>query len=166
MDKNPISIINQDEFILTHANRRHIAIVQSWFSTAQEAKLWAGPSFEFPVTGEVFFAQLDQHDYQSFALLYAKQVIGFAQYQQHPPLLHIGRIVINPSMRGRGLVSVLLQKLIAMGNADVNIQKVSLYVYSHHRSAYKAYVKYGFIKTKVTAGLKVATDCDYLSLVI
>jgi len=160
---------------LKRASKTHIAELQTWFNDSDQILMWAGPSLGFPLGKDDFREKLSELGFTSFALISNLQqkvsdsqqkenVYGFGQYQLHPPLLHLGRLAISPRHRGKGLASVLLNKLIKKGNRQGTITTVSLFVFVSNTAAYKAYLSAGFVKTANPTGKQIIEGCDYLTL--
>lgn len=146
------------------ATKTHISQLQSWFNDSEQVLKWAGSSIDFPATDVSFYQQLSAAGFTSFSLSYDSNLIGFGQYQLHPPFLHLARLVINPKQRGKGYASLLISHLIEEGAKQGTIKKVSLFVYENNPVAYKAYTSAGFIKDKYPPGKQVIEGCDYLTL--
>lgn len=164
MDKNALPIINSESLCLKTATKSHISQLRLWFKDSGQVLKWAGPSFDFPATDAEFHERLSAVGFTSFSLLHNDKLIGFGQYQLLPPFMHLGRIVINPRLRGTGLGSILLSLLIEQGALQDTVKKVSLFVYVNNPVAYKAYLRAGFTKTAYPPGKQSIEGCDYLTL--
>lgn len=164
MDKNDLPIIVHDELRLEVSTNTHLSQVQLWFNDNRQIREWAGYSFDFPTSNANFIQQLSAPGFTSFSLMHNEDLVGFGQYQLYPPFLHLGRLAINPKLRGNGFAHVLLQSLINEGAKKGAIKKVSLFVSQSNKIAYKVYTKAGFIKTVYPQGKKEIEGCDYLTL--
>jgi ribosomal protein S18 acetylase RimI-like enzyme len=163
-DNTPLPNIGNEQLRLEVSTSTHLSQIKLWLNDSQNVLEWAGQSFDFPTSNANFIEQLSAPGFTSFSLMRNDELVGFGQYQLHPPLLHIGRLVINPKLRGNGFAHVLLQGLINEGTKKGAIKKVSLFVYQSNKIAYTVYMKAGFIKTVYPNGKKEINGCDYLTL--
>lgn len=164
MDKNPFPIIVNKALCLEVSTNVHLSQIQGWFNNSQQVLEWAGPSLEFPSSDATFIQQLSAPGFTSFSLMHNDKLVGFGQYQLHPPFLHLGRLVINPGLRGNGLAHVLLKRLIDEGVKKDTIETVSLFVYQSNKIAYKLYRKAGFTEGVYPLSKQKIPGCDYLVL--
>lgn len=164
MDKNTLTQVNKDQLCLQKASKTHIAELQLWFTSQQAVLTWGGPKLSFPAAEHEFFEQLTGGEYTSLSLMMNKQLVGFGQYQIHPPFMHLGRLAINPHYRGLGLASILLKHLLDSGSMLSGVSRASLFVYTDNHIAYQTYVKRGFKKTLLPSGVNKMEGCDFLTL--
>lgn len=130
---------------LTQASDENLTELMSWFSSEEELSLWSGPNFSFPFDLNSFKRDLKVDSLASFSLLSVQsELLGFGQYYQRLGKCHLGRLVINPRLRGQGLAAHLIQQLSVIGKADLNTNSCSLFVLAHNDNAIKSYKKLGF----------------------
>ena len=71
--------------------------------------------------------------------------MGFGQYWLTAPgTAHLGRIIVSPQARGRGLGRVLMQLLCAEALRSPDVQRLSLRVYRDNVAALALYRDVGF----------------------
>jgi ribosomal protein S18 acetylase RimI-like enzyme len=172
MDKDPISINSKrelDNIELIDAQPAHYGLILSWFSNKRQFEHWAGPSLGFPSGADELQRGLQKGDYKSFALVnnsdHGEQVLlGFGQIQFWPNRAHVGRLVIAPEYRGKGLSYVLVNLLIEQAVALQKIQLVSLFVYNSNTAAKTSYKNLGFVESAYPQGIAKVKDCSYMTL--
>ena len=89
-------------------------------------------------------------------------MLGFGQYYLREGRCHLGRLVIAPSERGKGLAKVLINLLGEQGKQQLNCDSLSLFVYSHNTLAKIAYEKLGFIQTQYPSDMPL-DGCIYMT---
>lgn len=162
MDKNTISVIEKEGLCLRSASKADIANVQTWFSDAQSVLSWGGPSLTYPISTTNFYLQLCRGNYDSFVMYAGAELVAFGQYQLHPPLVHLARLSVHPQHRGKGLASMLLQKLIEQALTRAQLNQASLYVYQSNHIARNLYIKMGFTKTNLPKSKRGLVGCDFM----
>jgi ribosomal protein S18 acetylase RimI-like enzyme len=71
--------------------------------------------------------------------------MGFGQYWLTAPgTAHLGRIIVSPQARGRGLGRVLMQVVVCRGLRSPDVQRLSLRVYRDNVAAVALYRDLGF----------------------
>lgn len=119
--------------------------LMSWFSTEEELSVWSGPDFRYPFDLSSFKSDLKLDSIKSFSLISTEgNLLAFGQYYMRLGRCHLGRLVVNPNLRGQGIASHLIQKLSVLGKSDLNTDSCSLFVLGHNKSAIQAYTKLGF----------------------
>jgi ribosomal protein S18 acetylase RimI-like enzyme len=130
---------------LIQPSNDHLIEVMSWFPTEQALSLWSGPNFRFPLNLDTFKQDLKLETLASFALVSNEgDLLAFGQYYLRLEKCHLGRLVVNPDLRGQGISTHLIQQLMAKGKANLNTDTCSLFVLEHNKSAINAYTKLGF----------------------
>ena len=124
----------------------HIIDMMSWFSNEVELKQWSGPNFRYPFNLSTFTEDLKISPTNSFSLVSEEdELLGFGQYYQRLGKCHLGRLVVNPKCRGKGLITDLIKGISLQGTKALSVTACSLFVLAHNKSAIKAYQKAGFI---------------------
>ena len=119
-----------------------LAQVSSWFTSAQQLQLWAGPYVPWPPQLDDLIEQIDFLAQPAFSLHLDNQgLAGFAQLQPRGALYHFARVAIAPDWRSRGYGGQLLAAIMARYPAAPGF---SLYVYRHNDAAWHCYRKLGF----------------------
>ncbi len=123
----------------------HLIEMMSWFTNAQELENWSGPNFRYPYNLSSFIDDLKLSTLNSFVLVSkASKFLAFGQYYQRLGKCHLGRLIVNPEYRGKGLALELMRHLCELGLNDLELNECSLFVLTHNQSAIKAYEKFGF----------------------
>lgn len=137
--------------------------LMGWFNSEAELRIWSGPFFNYPFDMQSFRKDLNLDALNSFALINDEgQMLGFGQYYLREGRCHLGRLVIAPSERGKGLAKVLINLLGEQGKQQLNCDSLSLFVYSHNTLAKTAYEKLGFIQTQYPEDMPL-DGCIYMT---
>lgn len=130
---------------LTQPSNPNFIELMSWFSTEEELSVWSGPDFRYPFDLRSFKSDLKLDSLKSFSLISTEgNLLAFGQYYLRLGRCHLGRLVVNPNLRGQGIASHLIQKLSVLGKSDLSTDSCSLFVLGHNKSAIQAYTKLGF----------------------
>jgi ribosomal protein S18 acetylase RimI-like enzyme len=122
--------------------------LMSWFSSEEQLTVWSGPNFSYPFDLKSFKRDLKLNMLSSFSMVSSEDdLLAFGQYYLRLGKCHLGRLVVNPHFRGKGVVASLIVQLSVLGKSDLNTQSCSLFVLDHNKSAIKAYTKLGFCIT-------------------
>jgi len=168
MNKNKEALINKENLKLRTALKTDLEEVMSWFTHPRHWLLWAGPSMVMSHNLETFIKGLNQNQFQSYALIYNNETLGFGQIQLHKGVVHLGRLVISPKYRAQRLSYSLMNNLIdvAMQQAEEPLKRVSLYVYKVNKIALRSYTAMGFVASSPPKGINAMKGCDYMLLEI
>lgn len=138
-------ITNSVDMRLIQPLEFHLVEMMSWFSNEQELTNWSGPNFRYPFNQASFIEDLKLNKLSSFALVSNKsEFFAFGQYYKRLDRCHLGRLIVNPIFRGKGIASELMSKLCELGLGKLEVKECSLFVLAHNDSAIKAYKKFGF----------------------
>ena len=130
---------------LTQPSDEHFIQLMSWFSSENELCIWSGPNFRYPFELSSFKSDLNLNILKSFSLISSEgALLAFGQYYLRLGKCHLGRLVVNPSLRGQGIASHLISQLSVLGKSDLSTESCSLFVLGHNESAIQAYTKFGF----------------------
>lgn len=147
---------------LVKAQEQHINELRSWFSDQRSLESWAGPGFRYPFTAGSFAEDLNASEISSFVLVAPdKQLLAFGQYYLRIGRCHLGRLAVNPELRGRGLVAKLITGLMAEGKRELAVDECSLFVLADNESAIIAYKKVGFVFTEYPDQISL-DNCLYM----
>lgn len=122
------------------------ATVASWPESAGATQRWAGPGVPFPLSPERFAQVLELEVRPGWALLDEQGVcVGFGQYwMTATDTAHLGRIIVSPHVRGRGLGRALMQALCTQAQHEDGVQHLTLRVYRDNAAAAALYRDLGF----------------------
>jgi len=145
----------KNKYTLLPFTLSYIEELRSWFNNKSELDKWAGPNFRFPHTTETFSHDMRHQELASFCLFDAQQAfVAFGQYYQRLNCCHLGRLVVNPNHRGKGIAKVLIEQLSTLGIKTLSlsdlqlktqpIKNISLFVLADNAPALTLYQKLGF----------------------
>lgn len=123
----------------------HLLEMMSWFSSEHELIDWSGPNFRYPFNLSSFVEDLKLSTLSSYALVSNEsEFLAFGQYYQRLGKCHLGRLIVNPKFRGKGIASKLMYNICELGLKELEVKECSLFVLVHNEKAIKAYEKFGF----------------------
>lgn len=123
----------------------HLLEMMSWFSSEHELIDWSGPNFRYPFNLPSFVEDLKLSTLSSYALVSNEsEFLAFGQYYQRLGKCHLGRLIVNPKFRGKGIASKLMYNICELGLKELEVKECSLFVLVHNEKAIKAYEKFGF----------------------
>jgi ribosomal protein S18 acetylase RimI-like enzyme len=131
---------------LRPARASDYAPLAGWIPDAEACGRWAGPRLTFPFAPEALEGLLAVATGASFALEDGTgALVGFGQYWvREPGAVHLGRIVVAPDHRGRGLGGDLCRRLMAEALAATGAASLTLRVYRGNAAARALYASLGF----------------------
>lgn len=129
------------------------ATVASWPESAGATQRWAGPGVPFPLPPERFAQVLELEVRPGWALLDEQGVcVGFGQYwMTATDTAHLGRIIVSPHVRGRGLGRALMQALCTQAQHEDGVQHLTLRVYRDNTAAVALYRDLGFQQVEASS---------------
>jgi RimJ/RimL family protein N-acetyltransferase len=125
--------------------------LKKWISSESELIQFAGPIFTYPIDKkqvEIYLSDLNRTVFK--VENEHKKTIGIAEINlEQENIAKLARILIGEkSMRGKGIGTELINKLIEYGFNTLKKEKIILNVYSWNVGAIKCYEKAGFYKTE------------------
>lgn len=130
---------------LIPAQDNHFEELMTWFTDEETLSEWSGPGFRYPFTSASFKEDLKLTELSSFALVSEqKEFLAFGQYYNRIDRCHLGRLVVSPKLRGKGIAAKLMEQLCLKGLEALKVTECSLFVLAHNNKAIKAYEKFGF----------------------
>jgi ribosomal-protein-alanine N-acetyltransferase len=134
------------DFSLVPASTNHLRSVLNWINTPEQLRMWGGATLTFPPQVERLWQEIRADEQTTFTLIDASgNMAGFGQTLfREPHTIHLGRIIISPILRGRGLGRILVEKLIEAGEANFHPAEFTLNVYRNNDSAVGLYRSMGF----------------------
>ncbi|MEU9378777.1 GNAT family N-acetyltransferase [Streptomyces sp. NPDC048255] len=116
-------------------------LLHTWVSTPAELITWAGPAFTWPLDDDqlaAYAAEPGRHTWT--AVSPGTGPVG------HVSLLgtRLGRVLIAPAARGRGLGAVLVALAVEHGFRELALPEITLGVWAHNTAALRIYEKLGF----------------------
>ena len=131
----------------------HHATVASWPESTEATQRWAGPGVPFPLPPERFAQVLELANRPGWVLLDGPgRCVGFGQYwMTDAGTAHLGRIIVSPLARGRGLGRLLMQALSAQALLEGGTQQLTLRVYRDNTTAVALYRDLGFQQVEASS---------------
>jgi len=119
----------------------------SWVPDAEACMRWAGPRVSFPLTPATLSGVLEVAG--GFRYVLAEGAAGPVGFGQHwvlmPGAVHLGRIIVSPQARGRGLGRSLCEPLMARAVQSTGATSVTLRVYRDNVAAVRLYTGLVFV---------------------
>jgi len=120
------------------------AALISWLRSAAELTLFTGPKLTWPLTSEQLDGIRATPEFAAFTAIVDDEVIGHIELiSTGDDSARIGRVLLDPAQRGRGLGEALVRAAIAEASAR-GIRSLSLFVYPDNTPAVRLYEKLGF----------------------
>lgn len=133
---------------LERATPDHLRRIMAWFPDRNGCLLWGGPQFRYPFTEASFLEDARLHDLPSFVLVDAGgRQLAFGQYYDRIGRCHLGRLVVSPEHRSRGIGRRLIVALVERGAVELGAGECSLFVAAENAPAVVLYRKLGFEET-------------------
>ena len=124
----------------------------TWINSADALLQWAGPrDFEWPLTDEQLLSDLHAADHlrMPFAAVLPddRRPVGHVMLTTLPAhnLGVIGRVIVAPDQRGRGLGTALMQAVVRFGFDRRGLHRLQLAVYDFNLAAIACYQSVGFV---------------------
>lgn len=147
------------------SNNQDLTILTDWIPDIKNCRYWAGPGVSFPFTVESLKKDINYSRHNTFSLMDTKDnYIGLGQIIEKEKYLHLARIIISPTHRGKGFGEILCKKLINRGRLKYGDRPFSLNVYSKNKKAQSLYLKLGFTPVNKTPGFSSVSDSVFMIL--
>jgi [ribosomal protein S18]-alanine N-acetyltransferase len=120
--------------------------IASWVPDAAACIRWAGPRVLFPFAAAELPTLLSVAGGESLCLAETElAACGFGQYWVvNQGAVHLGRIIVSPASRGKGLGRELCRRLISRAIQATGAGAVTLRVYRDNPTALHLYSRLGF----------------------
>lgn len=123
----------------------HFVEMLTWISSQAQLHEWAGPNVTYPCTAHTLMIDFKVSTLLSFALVdNQNNLMAFGQCYERVKHCHLGRLIVAPEFRGKGLVAKLIDLLSIVGCREFNTDVCSLFVLKANNAAIKAYQRIGF----------------------
>jgi ribosomal protein S18 acetylase RimI-like enzyme len=138
-------MLADNDLQLVRASRDHVLQMMEWFADQRSCALWGGWAFRFPFTAETFLADSKLGEIPSYALIRdPAQLCGFGQFYLRAARCHLAHLAVAPALRGRGLGTELIKRLLSTGKCQLHVTESSLFVHSTNAAAMALYERLGF----------------------
>lgn len=127
--------------------------VLPWITSRESLELWTASSFDYPLTREHLQGHLEQSRRQGDRLIFKAvdagggEVIGHIELgaiDQRNRSLRIGRVLLAPAFRGRGLGAGLMRAAVTRSFDPMQMHRVELGVFDVNPRAIACYERVGF----------------------
>ena len=146
-------------------------ILQS-ISTGDELLQWAGPGFDWPLTEDQLRdyrgkAVGDPEKFRQLTAVEGGIAVGHVELtlERKHDLAYIGRVLVAPSERGRGIGTALMHEVVRLAFDELDLHRISLNVFDFNTPAIRCYERVGFIKEGHLRETRRASD-GYWSLLV
>jgi ribosomal protein S18 acetylase RimI-like enzyme len=158
--------VNQprEKLQLVASNEQLLRVIHPWFTNLEEIYTWGGPAMRYPMPIEAFVQTLQAPHLRSYALVdQDANLLAFGQHYVRLGRHHLGRLVVNPQERGRGLGKILVTNLLAKAGLDRSATGASLFVFASNVVAYRCYQALGFAEAIYPEAMPANMDnCLYM----
>ena len=123
-----------------------------WFPTPESLFVWTATTFEHPLTREQVKKFVDDSRQRGDRLFFKAvgpdgEVFGHIELgaiDRHHASLRIGRVVVDPALRGRGLAAGMMRAAVEKSFRELEMHRVELWVLEDNHSAIASYERVGF----------------------
>lgn len=134
-----------------------VPLLKSWLPTLEDTVQWGGPFFDFPVPDAALLELIalhtgDEPARECWMVTDAEdRAVGHFQlaFNARSRQADLGRVVIAPAFRRRGLAHPLTELAVDQAFARPWVHRIELKVYVHNRPAIAAYERAGFVREGV-----------------
>jgi RimJ/RimL family protein N-acetyltransferase len=132
-------------------------VLASWIPDAKACKHWAGSQLHFPFCAKQLSELSDVSGIYGFSMVSPEnELIGFGQFWlRNEETVHLGRVIVDPNMRGFGFGTTLCEFLIHEALNTTDAENVTLRVYRDNSAAISIYAKLGFMGVEGESNSKV-----------
>ncbi|MDM3870560.1 GNAT family N-acetyltransferase [Porticoccus sp. W117] len=122
--------------------------LNSWIGSRQQCITWGSENIRYPFTHQSLKEDIQWDTSTNCSLLDEEgAMVGFGQYSKRHNRIHLSRLIINPSHRGKGYGKILVDQLLAHAIQTLNCPLASLFVYQANQQAIHCYRALGFAET-------------------
>ncbi len=114
---------------------------------------FAGSNYIYPLNKEQLLVSIKDKSCILFKVIEKEngEVIGHCQFlriDRKEKTATIGRVLLNPEKRGFGYGLEIIKQLVEYGKNELDLVRIELNVFEFNHSAYKCYLKFGFVETE------------------
>lgn len=148
--------------------------VLPWITSREDLYLWTAWSFGFPLTREHLLQHMKESAERGDRLLYKavnsedQTVFGHVELgaiDHRNRSLRIGRVLIDPACRGRGLGAGMMQATVDLAFEQFEMHRVELWVFDNNPRAIASYERVGFKREGLIRDWFKADD-GYWSMIV
>jgi ribosomal protein S18 acetylase RimI-like enzyme len=145
-------------------DERRLPELMQWFPDAESCALWGGPQFRWPCTPVSFRADARIGELPSRMLVddFDHSMVAFGQFYLRLGRCHLGRLAVQPAVRGRGAGNRLIRELCAEGSRALAVPEFSLFVLIRNWRAERLYRALGFVDAVYPEALPSSEPIRYM----
>jgi ribosomal protein S18 acetylase RimI-like enzyme len=148
---------------LISSSTQHLTEVMTWFSDAEPSTKSNGSNYKYPVIHETFLDDVKLNELVSYSLIDDDGSLkAFGQYYLRQGCCHLGRIVVAPSERGKGIGKLLIKLLMEQGCTELGVETCALFVLKSNSPATETYQRLGFSIHPYSGNIPTE-DCEYMT---
>lgn len=141
----------------------YLADLMGWINSEVECRQWGGPEFRYPFDRHSFSTDSRWRELPSFAVLDAQGApLAFGQFYRRLHCCHLGRLIVAPHARGRGVGQQLIRKLAVQARDALHLELCSLFVLKNNLAAKALYEKMGFEVCSYPEEMEWLDMCHYM----
>ena len=153
-----------DGWTLAEVTAQDLPELMSWFRNARSVMEWGGPAFRYPFTEETFRKECHWGKMASFHLEDPDgRFAAFGQLYERYGRINLARLVVHPSMRGRGVGKRLVSLMLEIGPKLLSCKEFSLFVFRDNIMALECYRSMGFVIRDYPSDAPLPDQCYYLT---
>jgi len=125
-----------------------IARLIGWVPDETALLQWSGPTLTWPLTPDQLERDVASGVNLMFKSVLENEVVGHIEIKaidRHHSNAMLGRILVAPERRGRGLALPLVREALKVCFDEMKLHRVGLRVFAHNTGAIAAYEKAGFV---------------------
>lgn len=146
--------------------REHFQTLAAWFASERDLVQWGGALVSYPLDDRQMdemlrLGELEPPERRCWMAAAGVDLVGHAQlaYNWRNGNARIGRVVIAPGHRGRGLAKPMLRLIMAQAFADPAIERLELYAIDYNRHAIRIYESLGFVhEGEARAAVRIGSE--------
>lgn len=148
--------------------------VLPWITSQEDLYRWTAYSFGFPLTREHLLQHMKECTERGDRIIYKAvlsedgTVFGYIEHgaiDRRNNSLRIGRVLIDPAQRGRGLGAAMMQAAVDLAFEQFGMHRVALGVFENNPRAVACYERVGFKREGVVRDW-FKTDDGYWSMIV
>lgn len=123
----------------------------SWIDGPTQLLTWAGPTFTWPLDAQQLAAYATESARRTWMGVDSAtgDPVGHASLRIDADTARLGRVLVAPEARGRGVGADLLTEVLMVAFGPLDLRRVTLGVFAHNTSALGLYERLGFRKDGV-----------------
>ncbi|MFJ6798327.1 GNAT family N-acetyltransferase [Streptomyces sp. NPDC091268] len=131
-------------------------LLRGWITTEAELVTWAGNGFRWPLDDAQLDAYAADPGRHTWTAVPSHAAAGPDRPLGHVSLAgsRLGRVLIAPEARGRGLGEALVSLVIERAFGELGLPSLDLGVWAHNTAALRLYEKLGFHTERVLADVE------------